>query len=110
MNGYGEFFWKDGKIYVGHYSRDKKHGFGIFYWPANEKIYIGFWKDGKQDGIGKMFNLKKKKEKYGQWLAGTRLKKFEDAFTTVSYLNAENLAYQKFYMMDSDATIKFLNR
>ena len=47
MNGYGEFYWKDGKKYFGFYDNDKKNGFGIFYWPK-EKFYIGFWKDGKQ--------------------------------------------------------------
>ena len=31
MNGYGEFFWKDGKKYFGYYNNDKKNGFGIFF-------------------------------------------------------------------------------
>lgn len=110
MNGYGEFYWKDGKIYVGHYINDKKHGFGIYYWPATEKIYIGMWKDAKQDGVGKQFNLKKNKAKYGIWLAGKRIRKFEDPLTTIAALDLENLVYQRFYQRDSQETLSFLNR
>jgi len=53
MHGYGEFHWKDGRIYSGYYVQDKKEGFGIYYWEKDNKAYVGFWKDGKQNGVGK---------------------------------------------------------
>ena len=46
MHGYGEFLWKDGNKYFGHYVSDKKEGFGVFFWPGIIKFYIGFWKNG----------------------------------------------------------------
>jgi hypothetical protein len=33
MEGKGTFTWADGRIYVGDYKNDKKHGTGIFKWP-----------------------------------------------------------------------------
>ena len=39
-NGYGQYFWKDGRTYDGHYKNDQKHGHGIFRYPNGES-YIG---------------------------------------------------------------------
>ena len=33
MEGKGTFTWADGRIYVGSYLNDKKHGVGVFKWP-----------------------------------------------------------------------------
>lgn len=81
MEGYGEFFWSDGKKYKGFYKNDKKEGFGIFYWANPPRIYIGYWKNGKQDGIGKY--LSSKHNKFGKWEDGERKKWYnnsEEAF------------------------------
>ena len=76
MHGYGEFLWKDGKKYAGFYERDKKEGFGIYYWTIPDKrVYIGFWKNGKQEGVGKYIN--QKSARYGYWLRGERTKWFD---------------------------------
>jgi len=32
MDGYGKFYWPDGRIYEGEYLDDKKHGKGVFKW------------------------------------------------------------------------------
>ena len=45
MDGKGKFEWPDGRIYVGEYLEDKKHGYGEFLWPGGEKKYEGFWEN-----------------------------------------------------------------
>jgi hypothetical protein len=32
MNGYGELFYEDGRVYKGHFLHDQKHGQGIYVW------------------------------------------------------------------------------
>lgn len=32
MEGKGEFYWPDGRFYIGGYKDDKKHGRGMFGW------------------------------------------------------------------------------
>jgi len=32
MDGYGVFYWPDGRSYEGEYLNDKKHGKGLFKW------------------------------------------------------------------------------
>lgn len=52
MNGYGTFYWKDGRVYRGYYKDDKKHDFGI-YIGTEGKRYEGFWENGSQRNLGK---------------------------------------------------------
>jgi hypothetical protein len=52
MNGYGIFFWKDGRIYKGYYKDDKKHSFGMYY-KSEGKKYEGNWENGSQKNLGK---------------------------------------------------------
>ena len=75
MDGYGEFFWKDGSKYFGFYKKDKREGFGIHY-QKNRYIYLGFWKDGQKCGFGKI--IKDEKIKYGIWKNGKKEKLLED--------------------------------
>lgn len=84
MHGYGEFYWKNGKIYAGYYVHDKKEGFGVYYWENPYKAYIGFWLDGKQDGVGKY--LTPNKERYGLWKEGKIVKWFKTDEEALSYL------------------------
>ena len=57
MNGYGELFYEDGRVYKGHFLHDQKHGQGIYVW-TNGKQYDGGWREGKQHGIGKFTSVK----------------------------------------------------
>ena len=52
MNGYGIFFWKDGRIYKGYYKDDKKHNFGMYY-KSEGKKYEGYWENGAQKNLGR---------------------------------------------------------
>ena len=52
MDGKGKFEWPDGRIYVGEYLEDKKHGYGEFLWPGGEKKYEGFWENDQPHGRG----------------------------------------------------------
>ena len=52
MSGEGKYIWGDGRVYVGAYKNDKKHGFGKYSWADGRK-YIGYWENGKQNGYGK---------------------------------------------------------
>jgi len=40
MHGKGIFTWSDNRKYVGEYINDKKEGYGEFFWPDG-KIYKG---------------------------------------------------------------------
>lgn len=46
--GYGEFFWPDGRVYKGYWKGGKQHGKGIFITPEQETKY-GVWCDGKKE-------------------------------------------------------------
>lgn len=45
MNGKGEFYWPDGRIFKGEYRDDKKHGPGIFTWSDKRELK-GIWREG----------------------------------------------------------------
>ena len=45
MNGHGIFTWKDGRVYEGQYTDDKKHGPGEFRWPDG-RVLKGKWHYG----------------------------------------------------------------
>ena len=34
MHGKGTFSWPDGRRYEGEYKFDKKHNFGVYFWPG----------------------------------------------------------------------------
>jgi hypothetical protein len=63
MSGEGKYIWGDGRIYIGSYKNDKKHGFGKYMWADGRK-YIGFWENGKQNGYGKYIS----KNEYGDFI------------------------------------------
>jgi hypothetical protein len=65
MNGFGIFFWSDGRSYKGEYKDDKKNSFGIYL--GNEgKRYDGYWEDGVQKHLGK-YTKKDGSFKLGYW-------------------------------------------
>ena len=51
LNGLGEFWFKDGRHYVGEWKHDKKNGKGRFTWP-NGEVYQGMFKDDMRHGQG----------------------------------------------------------
>jgi hypothetical protein len=71
MNGYGEMYWTDGKVYKGFFEGDKRKGFGVFVWNIRNKVYIGYWEDNKQHGAGKL--MLKDNIKYLHWEKGNRV-------------------------------------
>ena len=107
MNGYGEFFWRDGKRYLGYYLNDSKEGFGIYYWDNSKRFFIGFWKNGKQEGIGKI--VSEKKVKYGYWSKGEKLKSFNIESDAISSLSKKQLIYKKYLILSHQGLLKMIN-
>ena len=97
MSGYGEFKWKDGKIYIGYYLNDKKDGFGIYYWATSGRAYIGFWKNGRQDGFGKYINSEV--TRFGIWRLGER-KKWLESEKDIDFDNSNLRAYKKLFKLE----------
>ena len=105
MDGYGEFFWKEGKKFCGFYKDDKKNGFGIYFCP-NNIFYIGFWNNGKQNGIGKY--IKDNIIKYGKWKDG---QKENEIFTEEEFINCFNsyeAKYIKIFQWDKERIKRFM--
>lgn len=50
---HGKFLWKNGNYYLGDFSDDLFHGYGIYTW-GKDRIYEGNWSLGKIDGKGKL--------------------------------------------------------
>ena len=46
MQGEGEFWWPDGRHYIGEFVADKKDGKGTMTKPNGDQI-TGFWKENK---------------------------------------------------------------
>ena len=71
MNGYGEFEWKDGRVFRGNYRKDKKEGYGEYFY-SDGRSYRGEWKDDLQHGIG-FYTNKQGLSKQALWQTGKRL-------------------------------------
>ena len=67
MNGIGIYRWKDGRVYLGQYKNNDKHGYGVFKLP-NGCLHFGHWKNGRGHGLGTF--RKGKKTKYALWEDG----------------------------------------
>jgi hypothetical protein len=50
-NGRGICYYPDRSTYEGFFVNDLFEGYGKFYWPTND-IYIGEWKAGRMEGEG----------------------------------------------------------
>ena len=44
-NGYGEFYWQSGNVFKGNYQDDLRQGYGEMHW-VDGYIYRGFWLQG----------------------------------------------------------------
>lgn len=49
MHGWGSSFWPGGKKYIGNYVNNVREGYGEYYY-ADGKIYKGMWKAGLMHG------------------------------------------------------------
>lgn len=94
MEGYGEFYWQDGKIFKGYFKKDKKEGFGIYMSNDPFKICIGFWRNGKQQGVGKYFTHKE--IKWGLWDNGEHERWFESEYEAVQFLGST--LYKRYFL------------
>ena len=56
---------------------DKKEGYGVYYWVDGRK-YEGWWYKGKQHGLGTYIDNAKGSIKYGLWENGKRVKWFDE--------------------------------
>jgi hypothetical protein len=52
QHGYGEFHWKNGSIYRGHYERGAREGDGEFFNGESKSISRGIWRRGVLEGEG----------------------------------------------------------
>ncbi|CAD8074539.1 unnamed protein product [Paramecium primaurelia] len=75
MHGKGEIKWPDGRKYKGEYENDKKHGKGVFIWEDGRK-YIGIWQGGKQHGVG-IYYSSDNVMRIGEWVEGKRVKWYD---------------------------------
>ena len=97
INGYGEFTWVEGKKYYGFYIKDKKDGFGIYYWPGG-KFFVGFWKEGKQHGIGK--SIKGNQIKYCRWKNGKKDKMYMNEDQFFNCFEPEEEKFSEYFQWD----------
>lgn len=92
----------------GYYVNDKKDGFGIYFWVNPIRLYIGFWKDGYQEGIGKY--ITNKKNKFGLWKNGTRVKWFNSERDAMSNLTDDQIKFEHLFANNFDSINEFLNK
>lgn len=109
IEGYGEIYYIDDKIYKGFFKNNKKHGFGVFYWKNNDKVYLGFWKDGKQSNLGKY--MTKHICSWNEYNDGKKIRKFKDKNEAYLLLNnsKEIIKYDKLYSLEFNNVLNFFN-
>ena len=108
-NGYGEYIFDD-KLYIGNYNMDLREGFGINYLKGEDILYIGFWKNNKRSGFGKIFSGNKMK--YGLWPEQNEENKkaqwFKNEKDAFDYFKKNEFydKYKKFFELNKDEIIK----
>jgi antitoxin component YwqK of YwqJK toxin-antitoxin module len=55
-HGQGKFFYQDGGMYDGNWSKNKMDGIGALYYQSGKLAYQGMWKEDQFDGSGKLCN------------------------------------------------------
>ena len=104
-DGFGEFDFADGRKYVGFYKEDKKDGFGIFYLNDNN-FSLNFWKNGKRNGLGKCFEGND--VNYQIWEDNKIIKEDMDEFEFMSNFGKELINYRFFFEMNNKELIKLI--
>ncbi len=107
MEGFGIYIWNNGKKYYGFFKKGLKHGFGIFY-LLNDKFVIGFWKEGKQNGFVK--HIKGSKITYGILSDGKigKIFKNEEEFWN-DFVDIDSKKYKNFFQMDKNSIFNYIN-
>ncbi len=77
MEGFGVYYWPDGRVYEGQFVKNKKSGFGVYTWSDGRR-FEGYWYDGKQHGLGSYLIPQDGKLKFGLWEEGKRIEWFTD--------------------------------
>ena len=57
---------------MGQFLNDKKNGYGIYYWQDG-RVYEGFWYNGKQHGPGQYSVPSAGRKQFGIWENGKRI-------------------------------------
>ena len=70
FEGYGKYFYNDGRIYEGEFLDHKYHGWGTFFEIDGEK-YIGDFKKGIKEGVG-TYEYRDGSKYEGLWKNGKR--------------------------------------
>lgn len=103
FDGYGEYSWKDGRIYKGFFKEDKQNGIGLFKYANQDKFYLGFFSNNIKEGIGCI--IQKNIVKYGLWSSGQKKKSYTNKSEALRFVSKEQAAFIKFFI-DSKLTLK----
>lgn len=77
-HGIGKLVFKQGNEYQGQFQNDLREGYGYYKWPDNRR-FKGWWHNNKQHGLGMYFSPESTNYKFGLWQMGKRIKWFSDA-------------------------------
>lgn len=106
MHHFGEFLWRNGNRYLGHYKNDRKDGIGLFYKKQNDVTFVGIWKAGELNGPGILY--KKGKTKYTIWKHGLRERKLRDVLVFKKIIHDEFQQYKSFFNVNPKIIISDL--
>ena len=70
MEGFGFFYWPDGRIYEGEWILGKRHGKGRYFW-TNGQVYEGEFKNDNCSGYGILYYPDGKRFE-GNWKDGNK--------------------------------------
>ena len=83
------------------FSKDKRDGFGNYYWAETNKAYFGFWKNGRKLSFGKF--ITENKWKYGNWINESQINYFkseEEAFEVLENYGLQS--YKPIFLLTLD--------
>ena len=70
MEGEGKYTFNSGDLYIGHFSKGKKHGKGKLIYKASGDEYEGDWLLDKMTGKGRFIFKEEQKEYEGDYVEG----------------------------------------
>ena len=105
-NGFGELIWPDGKKYVGFYLEDQKDGFGIYY-IKKYCFIISFWKNGKRHGLGKY--IKGEQINYQNWINNELINENMNEVDFMNSFTDDIKKYRFIFKMNINDILKFMN-
>ena len=105
-DGFGKFYFDDDRKYVGFYKKDKRDGFGIFYINENN-IILNFWKNGKRNGLGKI--IEGNDINYQIWEHNKIIKENMNELEFMVNFDKELQKYRYFFEINIKELLKFIN-